>query len=134
MRGINKIIIHCSATTPGMDIGVDEIRRWHMDRGWDDVGYHRIIRRDGTLENGRPIDVIGAHALGQNTDSIGVCLIGGVDYRQDPDCNYTAAQWTILEAEVSMLQVEYGPLTVHGHREFSDKDCPCFDVKAWWKV
>ena len=77
MRRIDKVIIHCSDTYHNMDIGVKQIRRWHKKRGFNDVGYHYIIRRDGTLETGRPIEKIGAHCKGQNRHSIGVCFVGG---------------------------------------------------------
>jgi len=50
MKNIRYITIHAAATTPSMDIGVKEIREWHLARGWRDVGYHFVIRRDGTLE------------------------------------------------------------------------------------
>ena len=79
------IIVHCADTLATMDIGVEEIRRWHVEeRGWDDIGYANVIRRDGTIELGRDLDgdgdvadEIGAHAAGFNAQSIGVCLVGG---------------------------------------------------------
>jgi len=89
MRIIDTVIVHCSATKPSMDIGVDVIRQWHMNKGWSDIGYHYVIRRNGAVELGRDLDKdgdvdeeIGAHAYGHNATSIGICLIGGVDDRQ----------------------------------------------------
>ncbi len=80
MREINEIIVHCSATPESMDIGVKEIRDWHVnDNKWDDIGYHFVIRRDGTIECGRSIDKAGAHCKGHNAHSIGMCLVGGED-------------------------------------------------------
>lgn len=62
MRHIDKIIIHCSATPPDRHIGADEIRLWHIrDKGWTDIGYHSVIRRDGAVEAGRGLELPGAH-------------------------------------------------------------------------
>ena len=75
----DSIIIHCAATKKSMDIGYKEIREWHVDQnGWDDVGYHYIIRRNGKLEKGRPEEYSGAHAPSHNSRSIGICLVGGM--------------------------------------------------------
>ena len=134
MRKINKIIIHCSATRPSTDIGVAEIRNWHVnDNGWSDIGYHYVIRRDGTLEPGRPITSPGAHTVGHNADSIGICLIGGVaaDGRT-PENNFTPAQWDALERVIVGLQQKYPNTAMHGHNEFAAKACPSFDVFEWW--
>lgn len=135
MRKINKIIIHCSATRPDMDIGVAEIRDWHVNgNGWDDVGYHYIIRRDGTLESGRSEDVTGAHTYGHNHHSIGVCLVGGSpSVAGGVECNFTLKQWRQLEKIVYGLKQKYPNAEVLGHNNFTSlKTCPTFDVKEWW--
>jgi N-acetyl-anhydromuramyl-L-alanine amidase AmpD len=151
MRKITEIIIHCAATSPGMDIGAAEIRDWHVkDNGWAAIGYHCVIRRDGTLESGRPMDQPGVHCTGHNARSIGICLVGGIqdgkggDANQDgviaefengkkgvPEANYTPAQWATLEHVVRDLLVRFPGATLHGHREFAAKACPCFDVREW---
>lgn len=132
MRQLSRIIVHCSATAPSSDIGVAEMRDWHTARGWSDVGYNYVIRRDGCAEEGRPLEKPGAHTLGHNKDSIGICLVGGVNEAGRPDCNFTAAQWETLRALVMRLGRRYGIKTVAGHRDYTDtKECPCFDVKAW---
>ena len=125
MREINTIIIHAAATPADMDIGAAEIDRWHKERGWSGIGYHYVIRRDGSLETGRPEAEIGAHAYGHNGDSIGVCMVGG-----KPDCNYTSAQWACLESLAGYLVERHGAKLI-GHRDVSAKPCPMFDVKAW---
>ena len=79
MRAIHKIIIHCTATREGDDISVDTIRRWHLARGWSDVGYHYVIDIKGNINAGRPIELMGAHCKGQNKYSIGVAYVGGVE-------------------------------------------------------
>lgn len=124
---IEKIILHTADTPATMDIGADEIRDWHVnERGWADIGYHYVIRRDGTLERGRDESRQGAHAAGHNHNSLGVCLVGG-----KPDCNYTAAQWACLEALVRDLLKRHPGAEVIGHRDVSNKSCPRFDAKAW---
>lgn len=132
-RRIEEIIVHCSATEAGMDIGVDEIRTWHLARGWKDIGYHYVIRRDGRLEQGRPETTAGAHVKGRNAKSLGVCLVGGVRDGA-PDCNYTSEQWYTLEILVKRFDRDHPGATVLGHRDVDgvDKACPCFDVRAWW--
>ena len=74
MRKINRIVVHCSATPPDLDVGVYEIDHWHRERGFNSIGYHEIIRRNGFLEMGRPLKTIGAHVKGYNEDSIGICI------------------------------------------------------------
>ena len=135
MKVIKYLIVHCSATPETMDIGVEEIRRWHRQRGWLDVGYHKIIRRDGTVEDGRPITAPGAHARGFNHVSIGICLIGGVESDvKKPEANYTHAQWDALEALIRDLLVMHPDAEVLGHRDLPkvNKDCPSFSVREWW--
>ena len=146
MRNINMIVIHCSATPPSADIGVDEIRGWHVNgNGWSDIGYHYVIKRNGTIEEGRPVERSGAHARGNNANSIGVCMVGGVDAGGAADCNFTKAQWESLDSCISSLSSAYGPVEIVGHRDLSPdlngdgtidaserlKACPTFDVSAW---
>lgn len=132
-RPVDKLIIHCAATPPKMDIGVKEITEWHKKQGWKTIGYHFVIRRDGTLENGRNIDEIGAHVKGQNTGSIGICLIGGVDERNIPEANFTEKQWGELKRFVMAFKAVYPKATIHGHNEYAAKACPSFNVQTWLK-
>lgn len=124
------IIVHCSDTPPVLDYGVEEIRRWHREeRGWTDIGYHYVIRRNGKVEVGRPKDTIGAHCLGLNDRSVGICLIGG---KAGPD--YYPVQYKALEELIRTLKVDYPQAIIRGHNDFtSAKRCPCFDVKHWAK-
>ena len=134
MRDIRRVIIHCSATKPGMDIGAAEIRKWHVDgNGWNDIGYHYVIRRSGEIEKGRSEYVAGAHVAGHNADSIGVCMVGGINDAGKPDSNFTRSQWAALEHLVKQLLVNYPGAKISGHRDWTDaKACPSFDVRAWW--
>jgi len=128
MRAIKEIIIHCSATVEGKDFSVEDIDRWHKQRGWSGVGYHYVIRLDGTIEAGRPLDKIGAHCKGRNQGSIGICYIGGVDSNNDPKDTRTQAQKISLQRLVSGLDVTFGGLKVYGHNSFANKACPSFNV------
>ena len=137
----NKIIIHCSATKPSMDIGVKEIRDWHVnDNGWSDIGYNAVIRRDGTFEPGRCVDgdwtiSNGAHAKGFNTDSIGICLIGGMAEDGSNSANFTADQYFTLYDTVETLARTYGIKEILGHCDLPGvtKTCPNFDVKSFFE-
>lgn len=128
------IVVHCSATHPGMDIGRDEIDRWHKDRGWSGIGYHYVIRRDGILESGRRIGAKGAHARGYNHKSVGVCMVGGVDRYNDPQDNFTDRQWNQLRTTLSELRAAFPDAKIIGHNEISAKACPSFDVQVWLRI
>lgn len=134
MRPIKKIIIHCADTFPDMDIGAPEIRTWHLDRGWSDIGYHFVIKRNGLIEGGRSVEEPGAHAQGQNTDSIGICLVGGKAHANRRPCNFTRYQWAALESLVKKWKAAYPDAEVIGHNDVSSKPCPTFDVRAWWET
>lgn len=138
-KNTSLLLVHCSYTKPEQDIGVDEIRQWHTlpkpkGNGWSDVGYNLVIRRDGTLENGRDIEAIGAHAKGYNSVSVGICLVGGMSEFGEPDCNFTITQFETLRHVLDYLTEKYPDAETKGHRDLpnSDKPCPCFDVVAWY--
>ena len=127
------IAVHCSATKASADIGEAEIRKWHKDQDWSDIGYNVVIRRNGLIEIGRPIDYQGAHVAGYNEEAVGVCLVGGLDENGNADNNFTDEQFAALLVTLRFLK-GYAPLArIQGHRDFPGvkKDCPCFDVRAW---
>ena len=135
MRAINKIIIHCSATPEGQDFTVQQIRQWHTapkpkGNGWSDIGYHFVIYRDGSVHKGRPLEQIGAHTLGYNANSIGICYIGGCAADGSPKDTRTEAQKTALIKLVAELKARFPKAMVHGHNEFAAKACPSFNVQA----
>lgn len=119
-----------------MNIGADVIRRWHLNRGFRDIGYHYVIRRDGVVETGRPLEQVGAHAKPWNTGSIGICMVGGIDRRGKPESNFTVKQWAALPRQVRKLLNQYPGVSVIGHRDVPGvkKACPSFDVKTWLKT
>jgi N-acetylmuramoyl-L-alanine amidase len=130
----NWIVLHCSATRGVQDIGASDIDRWHKAQGWSRIGYHFVIRRNGKVETGRPGGDVGSHVKGHNTDSVGICMAGGLDDKTwKPTDNFTAAQWKALTALVARLVKTYPRAKVLGHRDFPAvaKACPCFSAKAW---
>lgn len=133
MRVIKRLFIHSSATPPDMDIGADTIRGWHIgERGWSDIGYHFIIRRDGTIERGRPIERTGAHTYRHNHDSVGVCMIGGVDRDNKPDNNFTDLQFAALYDLCTAFGQVFDGLGIYGHRDADSRtQCPSFDAREW---
>lgn len=119
MRAIVRHIVHCSDSPTG---DVKAIRRWHLERGWNDVGYHFIIRRDGEIEVGRMLPTVGAHCEGQNADSIGTCLIGKGAFEP--------AQFAALKRLHGALAIMFSGIKVYGHGEFNPhKTCPNFDAR-----
>lgn len=135
MRKINKLIVHCSATPEGRDIKTETIRDWHVNNNhWKDIGYHYVIELDGSIHKGRDESVIGAHCSGQNTNSIGICYVGGVakDGKTPKDTRTEAQKHSLLEL-LKKLKVKYPNATIHGHREFAAKACPSFDAKYEYK-
>ncbi len=130
MRKIDKIIIHCSATKEGQHFTVEDIDRWHRERGFAKIGYHHVIYLDGSVHKGRDESLLGgAHCLGHNATSIGICYIGGLDVDGKPKDTRTEAQRASLKKLVGELKVRYPKATIHGHNEFAAKACPCFNVK-----
>ncbi len=135
LRSVEAIVVHCSATPPNLDIGAAEIDRWHRQRGFIRIGYHYVIRRDGTRETGRPLDQVGSHAQGHNSNTLAICLVGGIDSskKQTPSANFTPAQLQTLWATVRELQGLHPKARVIGHRDLPGvaKACPSFDVQHW---
>lgn len=145
------ITIHCSATRPLNTIDVSTIRKWHLDRGWSDIGYHFVITTDGVVQSGRKLSRVGAGVKGHNQDNIHICLVGGVSDEGKAVNNFTNLQWDALRYLTTELAGNYGILetNIKGHRDwFPDlngdgvidhrdwlKECPCFSVadklKEW---
>ena len=136
MRKINEIIIHCSATPEGRNVTVEDIDRWHKERGFKKIGYHYVIYLDGSIHKGRDESEIGAHCSLHNGNSIGICYIGGCEKQGKkliPKDTRTPEQKEALIALLQKLAEKYPEATVHGHNEFASKDCPCFDVQKEYK-
>ena len=125
---VTKIIIHCSATEEGKDYTVADIDRWHKARGFKQIGYHYVIYRDGSIHVGRSKNETGAHCLGQNTTSIGICYIGGLSRDGRPKDTRTPEQREAMRSLIEQLRKDFPGVTIHGHNEFANKACPCFNV------
>lgn len=131
MRKIDEIIVHCSATPEGMEFGVKDIDFWHRQRGFKCIGYHYVVTLNGEIQCGRPIAEVGAHCLGHNVRSIGVCYVGGCGADgKTPKDTRTSAQKLALMALIRNLKTQFPKASVHGHREFANKACPCFDAAS----
>lgn len=131
-RWITKIIVHCAATPEGKDFTVADIDRWHKVKGWKCIGYHFVIYRDGSVHEGRPIDMIGAHCKGFNSHSIGICYIGGctADGKHAKDTR-TPEQKRALRQLLEKLHSKYPNASIHGHNEFANKACPCYSMDEY---
>lgn len=130
MRKITKIIVHCADTPEGRDDKAADIKRWHLARGFNDIGYHYVVDLDGTIEPGRDLEKAGAHTTGYNADSIGVCYIGGADTDMKPKDTRTEEQKNALRLLLKYLVQKYPGAKIYGHRDFANKSCPSFDAKT----
>lgn len=145
VRQITGIVIHCSATKEGKDFSAFDIHKWHKERGFNGIGYHFVIRLDGTIEVGRQLSQRGAHTTGHNKNTIGICYIGGLDESGNSKDTRTPEQKEALRWLITAIKTNlpHGmTLTVKGHRDYSPdtngdgviskyeriKECPCFDV------
>jgi len=128
---IKILVVHCSDTPDDKALKAIDIHKMHLGFGWDGIGYHKIINKDGTIENGRPEYWVGAHAKGINNQSLGVCLIGRHDFND--------LQLNSLETVLKNWKEKYTNALVKGHSEsiVTEKTCPNFDIKAYckkWKI
>ena len=129
MRSINFIVIHCSAVRPGQQSSAADIDRWHRSRGWKGIGYHYVVRRNGIVETGRPIEEVGAHVKGHNKYSIGICYEGGLDAAGRPADTRTPEQRKALRELVEKLHTSFPKALIVGHHDLDPmKACPCFDA------
>lgn len=142
MRRIKEIIIHCSATIEGRDYTAKDIDSWHRAQGFNAIGYHYVIRLDGTVETGRPLWMVGAHCKGHNLHSIGICYIGGLALAQAPTHaagmppktitvpkdTRTPQQRKALSLLIKQLRDTYREAQVYCHNQFANKACPSFKI------
>lgn len=139
-RNITEIIIHCTATAEGKDFTVADIRRWHTTKppkgnGWSDIGYHYIIYRDGSVHEGRDVNIAGAHCTGHNTASIGICYVGGLakDEKTPKDTRTLAQKAAILNLLMELRKL-YPYASIYGHNDFDKKKaCPSFNARIEYR-
>ena len=136
MRYIDKLIVHCTATPQFKDFDVEDVRDWHVKgNGWSDVGYHWLVKLDGTVQEGRPIERIGSHVRGQNKSSIGIAYVGGMDKDMNQWIDTrTPEQKDAIFNLLMDLKFQFPDAVVYGHNDFTDKKvCPCFNAKEEYK-
>jgi N-acetylmuramoyl-L-alanine amidase len=124
MPVVRRIVIHCSATPPGGYIdSAARIHNMHLkENGWSAIGYHYVVKLDGSIEGGRPLNRTGAGVRGYNDDSLHI----------PSSAEYTQAQWDSLRDLCLALWHQYGEPEIVGHTDLNAlKACPCFDVEAW---
>ncbi len=145
-KATKYIVVHCTASAFGVDLTAKDIDRMHRQRGFSAIGYNRLIRLDGTVEQGRPDDAVGAHVSGYNSIAIGISYVGGLDAKGKSKDTRTEAQKAAMVKLIAELLVKYPGAEVVGHRDLSPdkngdgqitpdewlKDCPCFDARKWW--
>lgn len=133
-RDITEIIVHCAATAKGKDYTIADIKKWHLARGFSDIGYHYVIYRDGSIHQGRAESVSGAHCTNHNYCSIGVCYIGGVasDGKTPKDTRTTAQKESLLRL-LKELKNKYPKAKIYSHNKFANKACPSFDATNEYK-
>lgn len=136
MRYIDKLIVHCTATPQFKDFDVEDVRDWHVKgNGWSDVGYHWLVKLDGTVQEGRPVERIGSHVRGQNKSSIGIAYVGGMDKDMNEWIDTrTPEQKDAIFNLLMDLKFQFPDAVVYGHNDFTDKKvCPCFNAKEEYK-
>ena len=123
-RRIEKVFVHCSASDYPQHDNVETMRKWHLERGWQDVGYHYFIRKNGQVDIGRDIEKTPAAQVGHNRGSIAICLHG---LKKEL---FTPQQFKSLVELCKQIDSAYeNQIVFRGHCEVSDKDCPVFDYR-----
>ena len=131
MRKINEIIVHCTATFAEQKVTIEILRKWHKQRGFKDVGYHYLIDIEGNILTGRPVEQVGAHCTDHNAHSSGVAYAGGLGDDAKPANTLSEKQKVALVQLLRELKERYPEASIHGHSEFANKACPCFDVQQF---
>ncbi len=141
-EAINLIVVHCSGTKPNADVGIEEFRHYHVDiKGWDDVAYHKCIRRDGTIEEGRSEEYQGAHCIPVNNRSLALVMVGGLGEDMAAELNFTDEQYESLKDVLASWMESYPRIResshpVLGHSDLEPQrkpDCPGFPIRAWYQ-
>lgn len=127
------IVVHCTATKEGVNITAKDVDRWHKARGFVKIGYHYLLKLDGTVELGRELGEVGAHVSGLNNVSVGVCYVGGLDSASAPKDTRTEAQKQSLLVLLKKLKATFPNAKIVGHNKFANKACPCFNAEKEYK-
>lgn len=116
------IVIH-HVGVPSGDTSAEAIHKAHLAKGWAGIGYHYVIRKDGTIERGRPLVTVGAHAQGHNYDTVGINVTGNFDTER-PTAEQLASLERLLVFLCRIYDIETGVTTIEGHRDVNATDCP----------
>lgn len=137
MRRVTEIVWHYSATYEDADIGVKEIDLMHRARGFNGIGYHYVVRLDGTVEVGRAVERVGAHVLNQNSDKIGCVHVGGLRHGFGTDKGFDTRNSAQIASQIKLTRelIARFPtiVKVKGHKDYMATQCPAYDVAAWWE-
>lgn len=127
MRELNEVIVHCADTRIDQNFDVNDVKSWHLNNGWSDIGYHYYIKLDGTIQKGRDINISGAHCKGRNSNSIGICFEGG---KKEDGTKWDSATYEQIQSFNSLFyaleDVFCIKLKLSAHYEYSSKTCPNF--------
>lgn len=118
----NLIVLHCSASDNKEHDSIAVIREWHIAKGWRDVGYNYFIRKNGVIELGRDEDDEGAHTIGYNDTSIGICLHG---LKKD---SFTHEQFEACVRLIADIRERHEIRAIVPHNLFANKTCPVFNI------
>jgi len=131
MQEVKYIVVHCTATQLSQRVSVEDLDSWHKAKGWSGIGYHWYIDQDGKTWAGRAEQYAGAHVVGYNHCSIGICYEGGINAQGQPADTRTEKQKAALLAKLQELKAHYPSAIILGHRDFPNvhKSCPCFDAR-----
>lgn len=132
LKVVKYLVVHCTATPLSQRVSVEDIDRWHKAQGWSGIGYHWYVDRDGHIFPGRSEREAGAHVIGYNHCSIGICYEGGLDEQGNSADTRTPSQKAALLFIIKDLKQNYPNAVILGHRDFPNvhKSCPCFDAKT----
>jgi len=116
---VTRVVVHHEGSTSAAGSSALAIHKYHRGLGWAAIGYHFAIERDGTINEGRPMWAVGAHAKGFNSNSWGICLVGNLDIEPP-----TAAQVTSLTRLLQWLVAQRRGLEIVGHGDLMATACP----------
>lgn len=129
MRKITLIVLHCDGIRPGQHNSVEKIDAYHKAKGWKGIGYHFWVNRQGEVFVGRRLEEVGAHVVGHNKHSIGICYEGGLDSAGNAADTRTPQQVRALRELVERMHAYFPNALIVGHHDLNPlKPCPCYDA------
>lgn len=118
----DTIVVHHIGNTDA-DVSAATVHQWHLNQGWSGIGYHFLIRKNGTIERGRPMDVVGAHAYGENSHTIGVNVVGNFEEAIPTSAQMESAARLIAEL-CSVYRIRPSARSIVGHCDVGSTACP----------